>query len=118
MISKLKNECGSAFTSKLEAMFKDMELSKSLMTSFRQSSKSVAKQAVPFELSVSVLQTGMWPTYPELKLTLPAVVCALRPLLPSAQLSHSNECTTAITPTAHAQRSTHRARTVFCLLIS
>jgi len=74
MISKLKNECGSAFTSKLEAMFKDMELSKSLMTTFRQSSKSTTKEAFPFDLNVSVLQTGMWPTYPELKLTLPSVM--------------------------------------------
>jgi cullin-4 len=37
MISKLKTECGSGFTSKLEGMFKDMELSKDIMISFRQS---------------------------------------------------------------------------------
>ena len=36
MLSKLKQECGSAFTSKLEGMFKDMELSKDIMTSFKQ----------------------------------------------------------------------------------
>jgi cullin-4 len=37
MISKLKTECGSGFTSKLEGMFKDVELSKDIMISFRQS---------------------------------------------------------------------------------
>uniref|UniRef100_A0A671KQ63 Cullin-4A n=1 Tax=Sinocyclocheilus anshuiensis TaxID=1608454 RepID=A0A671KQ63_9TELE len=31
MLSKLKHECGAAFTSKLEGMFKDMELSKDIM---------------------------------------------------------------------------------------
>lgn len=38
MISKLKAECGSGFTSKLEGMFKDVELSRDVMSSFRVSS--------------------------------------------------------------------------------
>jgi len=29
-------ECGAAFTSKLEGMFKDMELSKDIMVQFKQ----------------------------------------------------------------------------------
>uniref|UniRef100_A0A8C5N0P6 Cullin family profile domain-containing protein n=1 Tax=Leptobrachium leishanense TaxID=445787 RepID=A0A8C5N0P6_9ANUR len=36
MLSKLKHECGAAFTSKLEGMFKDMELSKDVMIQFKQ----------------------------------------------------------------------------------
>ena len=36
MLSKLKQECGSAFTVKLEGMFKDMELSKDIMLAFKQ----------------------------------------------------------------------------------
>uniref|UniRef100_A0A8C3Q2L3 Cullin-4B n=1 Tax=Chrysolophus pictus TaxID=9089 RepID=A0A8C3Q2L3_CHRPC len=36
MLSKLKHECGAAFTSKLEGMFKDMELSKDIMIQFKQ----------------------------------------------------------------------------------
>ena len=31
MVSKLKQECGSAFTIKLEGMFKDMDLSEDVM---------------------------------------------------------------------------------------
>ena len=34
---KLKAECGSQFTTKLEGMFKDVDLSRDIMTSFRQS---------------------------------------------------------------------------------
>lgn len=34
MLSKLKTECGSVFTSKLEGMFKDVKLSKELMTEY------------------------------------------------------------------------------------
>ena len=36
MLSKLKQECGGGFTSKLEGMFKDMELSKDINNNFRQ----------------------------------------------------------------------------------
>ena len=35
MLSKLKAECGPNFTGKLEGMFKDMELSKDLMLTFK-----------------------------------------------------------------------------------
>ena len=36
MLSKLKQECGAAFTSTLEGMFKDMELSKDVLLHFKQ----------------------------------------------------------------------------------
>lgn len=37
-------ECGAAFTSKLEGMFKDMELSKDIMVHFKQASCVQVKQ--------------------------------------------------------------------------
>lgn len=37
MITKLKTECGSQFTNKLEGMFKDTDLSRDIMMSFRSS---------------------------------------------------------------------------------
>ncbi|MCD7461534.1 Cullin-4 [Datura stramonium] len=43
MISKLKTECGSQFTNKLEGMFKDIELSKEINESFKQSSQARTK---------------------------------------------------------------------------
>lgn len=36
VLSKLKAECGPAFTSKLEGMFKDMEISKEMQAAFKQ----------------------------------------------------------------------------------
>ena len=36
VISKLKTECGSGFTSKLEGMFKDMTVSNTIMDEFKQ----------------------------------------------------------------------------------
>lgn len=44
MLSKLKQECGGGFTSKLEGMFKDMELSKDINIAFKQVKKAILLQ--------------------------------------------------------------------------
>lgn len=36
LVCVVSSECGAAFTSKLEGMFKDMELSKDIMVQFKQ----------------------------------------------------------------------------------
>ncbi|KAJ3087322.1 Cullin-4 [Quaeritorhiza haematococci] len=71
MLSKLKIECGSQFTSKLEGMFKDMEISREIMSSFRQSTRYM-EQLGSLDLSVNVLTAGYWPTYPPAEVNLPA----------------------------------------------
>lgn len=78
-ISKLKAECGSQFTSKLEGMFKDVELSRDAMTTFRQSpiaSVQLAKICPSTDLTVQVLTSGFWPTYPMLDCALPEQLSA------------------------------------------
>ncbi|TSQ81028.1 Cullin-4B [Bagarius yarrelli] len=71
MLSKLKHECGAAFTSKLEGMFKDMELSKDIMVQFKQYMQC---QNIPgnIELTVNILTMGYWPTYVPMEVHLPA----------------------------------------------
>lgn len=61
MISKLKTECGCQFTSKLEGMFKDMQISTTIMDQYRNHC-SGGEQGTEIELSVHVLTTGCWPT--------------------------------------------------------
>lgn len=70
MLSKLKQECGAAFTSKLEGMFKDMEISKELMTAFKN---HLAHVKIPqnMDLTVNVLTMGYWPTYPPIEVQMP-----------------------------------------------
>jgi len=58
MLSKLKQECGSQFTWKLEGMFKDIDISKDLMTGYKNT-----KTNHSVDLSVNILTTGYWPTY-------------------------------------------------------
>lgn len=61
MISKLKTECGSQFTSKLEAMFRDVDASKDLMQSFRTHPASRERLGNAVELNVYVLEAARWP---------------------------------------------------------
>ena len=114
-ISKLKAECGSQFTSKLEGMFKvcrhlatesgacamhsghrhvastlrpnhhlfacvqDVELSRDVMASFRLSptaNTSLAHLAPGMDLTVQVLTSGFWPSYPVIDCTLPEQLSA------------------------------------------
>ena len=49
MLSKLKQECGAAFTSKLEGMFKDMELSKDVLVHFKQVEERLERLSSPFK---------------------------------------------------------------------
>uniref|UniRef100_A0A8C4SKB7 Cullin 4B n=1 Tax=Erpetoichthys calabaricus TaxID=27687 RepID=A0A8C4SKB7_ERPCA len=77
MLSKLKHECGAAFTSKLEGMFKDMELSKDIMVQFKQYMQC---QNVPgnIELTVNILTMGYWPTYVPMEVHLPPEMVKLQ----------------------------------------
>ena len=66
MLSKLKAECGPAFTGRLEGMFKDMELSKDLAAAFKSylaSKDSSNKDKDGLDLNVSILTMGNWPNY-------------------------------------------------------
>eukprot|EP00735_Rhodelphis_limneticus_P013729 TRINITY_DN7685_c0_g1::TRINITY_DN7685_c0_g1_i1::g.18662::m.18662 TRINITY_DN7685_c0_g1::TRINITY_DN7685_c0_g1_i1::g.18662 ORF type:complete len:792 (-),score=204.80,sp/Q8LGH4/CUL4_ARATH/54.59/0.0,Cullin/PF00888.17/3.4e-161,Cullin_Nedd8/PF10557.4/2.1e+03,Cullin_Nedd8/PF10557.4/1.4e-26 TRINITY_DN7685_c0_g1_i1:237-2612(-) len=71
VISKLKAECGSGFTNKLEGMFKDIDLSSDIMSSFRQTAYANDPVLRNVEINVSVLTTGVWPAYPPMEVKLP-----------------------------------------------
>ncbi|XP_020375360.1 cullin-4B [Rhincodon typus] len=77
MLSKLKHECGAAFTSKLEGMFRDMELSKDIMIQFKQ---YMQNQNIPgnLELTVNILTMGYWPTYVPMEVHLPLEMVKLQ----------------------------------------
>jgi len=70
MIAKLKLRCGAQFTSKLEGMVTDMNLSSDMQSAF---SDHLGEKEVKLEtdLTVQVLTTGFWPTYKSDDLNLP-----------------------------------------------
>jgi len=62
MLTKLRLVAGYAFTTKLEGMFKDMKVSRDLMTDYKKHiSQSRADDDVTPELSVSILTSTFWP---------------------------------------------------------
>ena len=66
MLGKLKGECGAQFTSKMEGMFRDMDLSRDVTAAFREAYPSLG-----VETSCSVLTAGFWPSYPADEVALP-----------------------------------------------
>jgi len=72
MLSKLKAECGAGFTSKLEGMFKDMELSRDINIAFKQTLKNIQDIGdTQLDLVVNVLSIAFWPTYPLIQVVMP-----------------------------------------------
>ncbi|KAG8743652.1 Cullin-3 [Ceratobasidium sp. 414] len=64
MLSKLKVECGFAFTQKLEGMFHDIRLSSELTESFRAFVQRIADDddtTTPIDMHTSVLTSTFWP---------------------------------------------------------
>uniref|UniRef100_A0A8C5GVV6 Cullin-4A n=1 Tax=Gouania willdenowi TaxID=441366 RepID=A0A8C5GVV6_GOUWI len=77
MLSKLKHECGAAFTSKLEGMFKDMELSKDIMIQYKQYMQNQSEPS-NIELTVNILTMGYWPSYTPMEVHLPSEMVKLQ----------------------------------------
>lgn len=85
MLSKLKQECGAGFTSKLEGMFKDMELSKELMIPFKQYIQSHVDKDIEdgkdisvVDMNVNILTMGYWPNYNSMDVVLPSLLLNLQ----------------------------------------
>jgi len=76
MISKLKQECGAAFTNKLEGMFKDIDLSMDIMTSFHahQRNQDAVKD---IDLNVYVLTQSFWPQSAPIEFKMPPEIFGL-----------------------------------------
>ncbi|OAP62983.1 hypothetical protein AYL99_02210 [Fonsecaea erecta] len=72
MLTRLKNECGAAFTHNLESMFKDMDLAREEMMSYNQllDDRGGRAPGLP-DLHVNVLSAAAWPTYPDVAVNIP-----------------------------------------------
>ena len=74
MLTKLRGECGSNFTHNLEQMFKDQEIAKDEMESYKQWCGNSKDRNGPVDLQVMILCAAAWPTYPDITLNLPDAV--------------------------------------------
>lgn len=71
MLARLKTECGAEFTHNLEQMFKDVELAREEMSSYKQRMES-REERPKVDLNVNVLSAAAWPTYPKVDVAVPA----------------------------------------------
>ncbi|KAI1085813.1 Cullin-domain-containing protein [Whalleya microplaca] len=72
MLAKLKSECGSNFTHNLEQMFKDQQIARDEMTSYKSWREGTGRSSKgDLDLTVSVLSAAAWPSYPDTQLILP-----------------------------------------------
>lgn len=91
MLSKLKQECGGGFTSKLEGMFKDMELSSDINIAFRQHMQYyMGREECNVDLTVNILTMGNWPTYRSCSVTLPGIMLRYQESFEKFYLSKHN----------------------------
>ncbi|KAH9884585.1 Cullin [Xylariomycetidae sp. FL2044] len=71
MLAKLKNECGSNFTHNLETMFKDQQISKDEMTSYKSWCEGTGRSDSKLDLTVSTLSAAAWPSYEDAEVRVP-----------------------------------------------
>ncbi|KAF1994351.1 cullin-4B [Amniculicola lignicola CBS 123094] len=74
MLARLKTECGAGFTSNLEQMFKDIELAREEMTSYKNIMSERDENQSKLDLTVNILSASAWPTYPDVPVIVPAQI--------------------------------------------
>ena len=74
MLTRLKNECGAGFTHNLEAMFKDMDLSRDELASYNQLLEDRGATRASLDLGVNVLSASSWPTYSDVPVNIPTSI--------------------------------------------
>ncbi|KAI9716272.1 MAG: hypothetical protein M1812_005497 [Candelaria pacifica] len=90
MLERLKTECGAGFTHNLEQMFKDIDLARDEMVSYKSNQKERHKE-LAMDLSVNVLSASAWPTYPDVPVNVPlSVQKAIDSFDRHYKLKHSN----------------------------
>ncbi|KDP42559.1 hypothetical protein JCGZ_24333 [Jatropha curcas] len=72
ILTKLKQQCGGQFTSKMEGMVTDLTLARENQASFEKYLGNNPNAHPGIDLSVTVLTTGFWPSYKSSDLNLPA----------------------------------------------
>ncbi|KAI1823052.1 cullin-4A [Xylaria intraflava] len=76
MLAKLKSECGSDFTRNLEQMFKDQQMARDEMASYKGWREGNGHTRSGLDLNVSILSAAAWPSYPDTQILLPDEVAS------------------------------------------
>ncbi|XP_059437613.1 cullin-1 [Corylus avellana] len=71
ILTKLKQQCGAQFTSKMEGMVTDLTLARENQNNFEDYLRNNTNVNPGIDLTVTVLTTGFWPSYKSFDLSLP-----------------------------------------------
>jgi cullin-4 len=79
VLGHLKDECGAQYISKMEGMFKDIDLSKDLTTKFGESLQETPDHLInpKVDIAIHVLTSVYWPTFTPSELNLPSELAAI-----------------------------------------
>jgi cullin 1 len=72
ILTKLKQQCGGQFTSKMEGMVTDLTVARDHQTKFEEFISSHPELNPGIDLAVTVLTTGFWPSYKSFDINLPS----------------------------------------------
>ncbi|XP_021846749.1 cullin-1 [Spinacia oleracea] len=72
ILTKLKQQCGAQFTSKMEGMVTDLQLGRENQSHFEEYLEQNPNANPGLDLNVTVLTTGFWPSYKSSDLNLPS----------------------------------------------
>jgi cullin 1 len=72
ILTKLKQQCGGQFTSKMEGMVTDLTVARDHQTKFEEFVVGHPDLNPGIDLAVTVLTTGFWPSYKTFDINLPA----------------------------------------------
>ncbi|KAL5072253.1 hypothetical protein RYX36_011237 [Vicia faba] len=72
ILTKLKQQCGGQFTSKMEGMVVDLTLARDHQMKFQEYLSENSHINPGLDLTVTVLTTGFWPSYKSFDLNLPS----------------------------------------------
>lgn len=70
VLTRLKQQCGQQFTSKMEGMVQDLQMAREKERNFRNWLEE-RNITLPLDMNVTVLTTGYWPSYKTLEMELP-----------------------------------------------
>lgn len=72
ILTKLKQQCGGQFTSKMEGMVTDLTLARENQNNFEEYLANNPAANPGIDLTVTVLTTGFWPSYKSFDINLPS----------------------------------------------
>jgi cullin 1 len=86
ILTKLKQQCGGQFTSKMEGMVTDLTVARDHQTKFEEFISSHPELNPGIDLAVTVLTTGFWPSYKSFDINLPSEMVIFSPFMFTADL--------------------------------